>query len=169
MPLRVARRDRRWKGSCGRSLVPGSVWCKEGSIPWVAVLGVCARLQTPGLVWPSLEAWCAPSHASWTPWLCERAWALTVLRGAGPWLWRRAWIFTCCMCCALSTYDLNTKNRTSPPATRPAVTTGQCKKTARPFCQRFRPGTQRARPFQQPHTHSCSSRLFLTVPRHLHK
>lgn len=33
-------------------------------------------------------------------------------------------------------------------------------------CQRFRPRTQKARPFQQPPPHSCSSRLFLTVPRH---
>lgn len=68
MPLRVARQDRRWKGSYGRSLVPEPVWCKERQHPWAAVLGVCARLQTPGLVWLSLEAWCAPSHASWTPW-----------------------------------------------------------------------------------------------------
>lgn len=38
MPLRVARQDRRWKGSCGRNLVPGSVWCKEGQHP----VGRCA-------------------------------------------------------------------------------------------------------------------------------
>lgn len=38
MPLRVARQDRRWKGSCGRNLVPESVWCKEGQHP----VGRCA-------------------------------------------------------------------------------------------------------------------------------
>lgn len=38
MPLRVARPDRRWKGSCGRSFVPVPVWCEERQHP----VGRCA-------------------------------------------------------------------------------------------------------------------------------
>lgn len=165
MPLRVARQDRRWKGSCGRNLVPEPVWCKERQHP----LGRCAwGVRSAADTRPGVAV--TGSLVCTQPCLLDTVAVRTSLSidsslGAGPWPWRRAWIFTCCMCCALSTYDLNTKNRTSPPlpdlqsphdsARRPHAS-----------CQRFRPGTQRARPFQQPHTHSCSSRLFLTVPRH---
>lgn len=147
MPLRVARPDRRWKGSCGRSLVPEPVWCEERQHP----VGRCAwgvRLAAdtrPGVhpATPPGHRGCANEPEYWQ-FSGELALGFEEEPGFSP--------AACVVLCPLN--DLNTKNRTSPPATRPAVTTRQCKKTAR-VLPTFPPKDPESTPF------SAASHTFL--------
>lgn len=101
------------------------------------MLGVCPRRRTPGLVWLSLDAWCAhpampPGHRGCAD-VPER-WQGPVLQGAAPWLWRSAWIFARRMCCALSPYNLYMRTG-HLPSTHLHLQPEQCKESTR-FCQR---------------------------------
>lgn len=92
-------------------------------------------------------------------------------QGAAPGLQRRACSFTCCTCYALSPWDLDTGNRTSPTL-HPSCSHSLSSARRPPVFAsvQFPPMDPESTlalgiPFQQPHTHSCP-RLLLTVPRH---
>lgn len=165
MPLRVARPDRRWKGSCGRSLVPEPVWCEErqhpvGRCAWgvrlaadtrpgVAVIGslVCTQPRLLDTVAVRMSLSIDSSPGSW-PLALEKSLDFHLLH----------------VLCSVH-LRLEHEEQDISPLLPDLQSPHDSARRPRAFCQRFRPRTQRARPFQQPHTHSCS-RLFLTVPRH---
>lgn len=93
-----------------------------------------------------------------------------LLRGAPLGLREGPRVSTCHTCCALSPHDLDTDNRTFP--TRHFTCSHLLSSLRRPPVVadiRLLPVDAESTlalgtPFQQPHTHSCPSRLFLTVP-----
>lgn len=165
MPLRVARPERRWKRSCGGNLIPEPVWCEErrhpaghcaGGVhlaadtrPGVAVTGclVCTQpcLRDAVVVRTSLSVGSSPGSR---PLALKKSLDFHLLR----------------VLCSVRLRPEHGEQDISPRY--PTCSHHPTVREDRAFCQRFRPWTQKARPFQQPHTHSCSSRWFLTVPRH---
>lgn len=138
--------------------LPGT---RRGSILQAAVLGVCTQAWRGCRSRPGAHAQPRPldtrGHAHW--------------QGAAPGLQRRACSFTCCTCYALSPWDLDTGNRTSPTL-HPSCSHSLSSARRPPVFAsvQFPPMDPESTlalgiPFQQPHTHSCP-RLLLTVPRH---